>query len=473
MLVRIVLAMEKPVEQRIRRLIDGRNVLFESVPTPQRLWERLARKSCDVVLGSRGFRPEDPDPNMIRAMRALPDFPYSVLLLKEDSAKERARYLAMGIDTTLSLELSDRQLKSALNGVLRSCRERSERAMKVRTRTAEPSLNDFVSRSPVMRKFMSFATKVAAGDSSLLILGETGVGKERLARAIHAESRRSKGPFVAVNCAAFSEALLESELFGHEEGAFTGAVRAHRGCFELAHGGVIFLDEIGELPNHLQVKLLRVLQEREVTRVGSEQPFHVDVRVMAATHRDPRQEIKATRLREDLYYRLNVVTLTIPPLRDRSQDISDLIDSYLAWLRPRVGRSVDRVSPEALEALIRYAWPGNVRELINVIERAMLLCDEQEIMLNDLPDNIRGWHQAPAADPGEVLATASEAKTLDQPFLAARETAIAEFERRYLTHHLTNCRGRVGEVAQRIGIESRTLFNKMKQYGLRKEDFRR
>jgi transcriptional regulator with PAS, ATPase and Fis domain len=215
------------------------------------------------------------------------------------------------------------------------------------------------------------------------------VGKERLARAIHAESRRSKGPFVAVNCAALSESLLESEPFGHEEGAFTGATRSHRGCFEIAHKGVIFLDEIGELPNHLQVKLLRALQDREITRVGSEQSFQVDVRMMAATNRDPREEVKTKRLREDLYYRLNVVTLTIPPLRQRSEDIPDIVASYLPWLRPRVGRDVTSIAPEALEALAHYSWPGNVRELINVIERAMLLCEGEQIRLADLPDTIR------------------------------------------------------------------------------------
>jgi DNA-binding NtrC family response regulator len=339
-----------------------------------------------------------------------------------------------------------------------------------RPRFAEPSLEDFVSRSPAMRKFMSVAAKVADSDSSLLILGETGVGKERLARAIYAESRRSKGPFIAVNCAAFSESLLESELFGHEEGAFTGAVRSHRGCFELAHRGVIFLDEIAELPNHLQIKLLRVLQERQITRVGSEEPFEVDVRVMAATNRDPREEVKAKRLREDLFYRLNVVTLTIPPLRQRSEDIPDLVASYLAWLRPRVGRVVNSIAPDVMEALIHYSWPGNVRELINVIERAMLLCDGEQIHLIDLPDTIRSPHDGTA---GHVDRAASAgASPFEKPLEAARREMIERFEKAYLAHHLKQCAGRVGDTAKRIGIEPRSLFDKMKRYGLRKEDFR-
>jgi transcriptional regulator with GAF, ATPase, and Fis domain len=314
MLLRVILAMEKEVEPRIRRLIGRSDVLLETVESPRRLWERIMRKSSDVVLVSRGFMPEDPDPNKIRLARELVDCPYAVMLMKEDIAADRARYLAAGLDAVLALDASDRQLKAALDGIFRACRDRAQRLLSSRPRLADPSLQDFVSRSATMRKFMGVAGKVANSDSSLLILGETGVGKERLARAIYAESRRAKGPFIAVNCAALSETLLESELFGHEEGAFTGAVRAHRGCFELAHGGVIFLDEIIELPNHLQIKLLRVLQDRQITRVGSEEPFEVDVRVMAATNRDPREEVKARRLREDLFYRLNVVTLTIPPL---------------------------------------------------------------------------------------------------------------------------------------------------------------
>ena len=379
----------------------------------------------------------------------------------------------MGIDTTLGLDLSDRQLKAALEGIFKSCRERAQRMLLSRPRTAEPSLDDFVSRSPVMQKFMAVAAKVAHGDSSLLILGETGVGKERLARAIHAESRRSKGPFIAVNCAALSESLLESELFGHEEGAFTGAVRAHRGCFELAHRGVIFLDEIGELPNHLQVKLLRVLQEREVSRVGSEQSFQVDVRVMAATNRDPREEVKAKRLREDLYYRLNVVTLTIPPLRHRTEDIPDLVASYLTWLRPRVGRAVTGIAPEAMEALVQYSWPGNVRELINVIERAMLLCEGEQIHLATCPTRFAHHRPLPPASVSTASSqTTGFAQSLEQPFNAARQHMLERFERMYLSHHLKACGGRIADTARRIGVEPRTLFNKMKYYGMRKEDFR-
>jgi DNA-binding NtrC family response regulator len=467
MLLRAVLAMEKQHEQRIRRLVARSDALLETVENPRKLWERVTRKSADVLLATAGFIQEEPDPKKVSIMRELPDAPYIVALVQRDDAAQRARYLAIGIDAVLALDLSDRQLKPALQGIFKTCRERAQKMFASRPRVAEPSFSDFVSRSPIMKKFMTVATKVADSDSSLLILGETGVGKERLTRAIHAESRRSKGPFIAVNCAALSESLLESELFGHEEGAFTGATRSHRGCFELAHRGVIFLDEIGELPNHLQVKLLRVLQERQITRVGSEQPFEVDVRLMAATNRDPREEVKARRLREDLYYRLNVVTLTIPPLRQRSEDIPDLVASYLTWLRPRVGRVVTGIAPEAMEALVQYSWPGNVRELINVIERAMLLCEGEQIRLADLPDTIRSPDAASLPDRGSLAGSPFE-KTLE----AARREIIERFERAYLAHHLKQCAGRVGDTAKRIGIEPRSLFDKMKRYGFRKEDFR-
>jgi len=473
MLLRVILAMEKANEERFRRLVKGMDVLLETVDSPKKFWERSMRKSPDVVLVSRDFMGEDPDPQRIRLVReVLPAMPYSVVLTKADNAADRARLVAAGVDANLGLDLSDRQLKSALQGIFKTCRERAEKMLASHPRTAEPSFDDFVSRSAAMQKFMAVAIKVADSDSSLLILGETGVGKERLARAIHAESQRAQGPFVAVNCAAFSESLLESELFGHEEGAFTGAVRAHRGCFELAHKGVIFLDEIAELPHHLQIKLLRVLQERVVSRVGSEQPFEVDVRVMAATNRDPREEVKSKRLREDLFYRLNVVTLTIPPLRQRSEDIPDLVASYLTWLRPRVGRNVTGIAPEAMEALMHYSWPGNVRELINVIERAMLLCEGQEIRLMDLPDTIRSPQAAMSGLTAHHSGDGVDGNPLEKPLQEARREVVERFERAYLAHHLKISAGRVGDTAKRIGIESRSLFDKMKQYGLRKEDFR-
>ena len=259
-----------------------------------------------------------------------------------------------------------------------------------------------------------------------------------MARAIHAEGPRASGPFITVNCGALPEAsALESELFGHEEGAFTGAVRSRRGGFELAHRGTIFLDEIGELANHLQVKLLCVLQEHEIQRIGSEKSFNVDVRVMAATNRDMDEAIESRSFRKDLFYRLSVMTLEIPPLRDRIEDIPDLVESYINYLRPRIGCEVFGITREAKEALEHYPWPGNVRELINVIERAMLLCNGTEITLGDLPTIISGKSELtqiqtesplPLHDVGDL-----NEEWLQKSLQEVRKEVIERFERTYLS----------------------------------------
>jgi two-component system response regulator GlrR len=230
-----------------------------------------------------------------------------------------------------------------------------------------------VTRSPVVRALLDEARVVAATDASVLILGETGTGKELLAQTIHDWSRRRDAAFVAVNCGAIPENLLESELFGHAKGAFTGATRDHRGLFQSAEGGTIFLDEIGDMPVPLQVKLLRVLQQREIRPVGSERTLAVDVRVISATHRDLEAEIAAGRFREDLYYRLNVVNLALPPLRERREDIPLLAQRFLSTLATKYRKSAQSFGPDAIDALLRGAWPGNVRQLFNVVEKCVAL----------------------------------------------------------------------------------------------------
>jgi transcriptional regulator with PAS, ATPase and Fis domain len=311
-----------------------------------------------------------------------------------------------------------------------------------------------------MRRFLGLARRVVEGDAALLILGETGVGKERLARSIHSESARARGPFVTVNCGAIPETLLESELFGHEAGAFTGAIRSRRGYFELAHRGTILLDEVGEIPLHLQVKLLRVLEDRNIRRVGSESPIAVDVRIMAATNRDLLLETKEGRFRPDLYYRLAVVTLVVPPLRERKEDIPELAEAFLEKSRRQLGRHVTRIHPEGIEALLRHDWPGNVRELMNVIERAVLLAPGREIGVSDL----RVGQQD---DEPSILGS-----NLDRPFAEARDDILAAFEKRYVREALARSRGRIGETARRAGLNARTLYAMMRRHGLRKEDFK-
>ena len=327
-----------------------------------------------------------------------------------------------------------------------------------------------------MQRLMGTVQRVVDANAPLLLLGETGTGKEHLARAIHRESRRAAGPFVAINCGALPETLLESELFGHEEGAFTGATRSRRGHFELAHGGTLFLDEIGDVALHLQVKLLRALQEQEVQRLGGEKPIPVDVRIMAATNRDLAQEVEAGRFRRDLFYRLGVVTVTLPPLRARREDVPDLAEGYVARLQGRMATEVQGITPEALAALRAYDWPGNIRELFNVVERAMLLSSSDVITHLDLRDALGERSpppadvplpEAPSHDPGSL----SE-DWLRRPWREVRAALLDRVEKAYLAGLLAATHGRVGETAERAGMLPRSLYDKLRRHGLRKEDYR-
>ncbi len=367
-MIRVCLGIdETAVGERVAALLARRGIEPEIAQGFKATGEKIAEGDYDLLLLERVVLGEDPS----AALEALPEHPAVVVLSPQDLPRERAELISAGSLAVLWLGLEDEVLSAALASLAnRTGAPRAARRSK---------LDDFASTSPSMQRFLRLARRVTKGESALLILGETGVGKERLARSMHSESPRSGGPFITVNCGALPENLLESELFGHEEGAFTGAVRARRGYFELAHRGTIFLDEIGDMPLHLQVKLLRVLEDKSIQRVGSEKPIDVDVRIIAATNRDLKNEMEAQRFRADLYYRLAVVTLTVPPLRERREDIPELARGFLDRIRRQLGRPVTRFHPDAMEALLRHDWPGNVRELINVIERAVLLAPENEI----------------------------------------------------------------------------------------------
>jgi DNA-binding NtrC family response regulator len=264
------------------------------------------------------------------------------------------------------------------------------------------------------------------------------------------------------------ESRIESELFGHEKGAFTGATRAHRGYFEVAHTGTIFLDEVAEMPTNVQVRLLRVIQERAFQRLGSEHAIGLDIRIIAATNRDPSEEIAAKRLRSDLYYRLGVVTLAIPALRDRPEDIEGLARSFAATHATRMGRTIPGINRRAMDELVSYSWPGNVRELQNVVERLVLLTESDEIDIRDLPEELVGSRaHAGTADTGST-----DEVRIDRTLVAARREVVDAFEHRYLDAVLRACQGRVGEAAKRAGVSPRALYAKMRYYGLRKEHYR-
>ena len=477
MLIRVLLILEPTsLRKRIQRQLADPHTLVSALHGRRHFWDEISRHTFDLlILKRKAFK--DPPANLIGAVRALPEEPEVVVLCEKENPEERAALLEAGAYAVIYEGLPDQALAGALGTLISRRREESLRRLRGNRLAQRPGLRDFVSASPAMQAFMSVVYRVLPVDSSLLISGETGVGKERLARALHNEGPRSRGPFMQVNCAALPETLLESELFGHKEGAFTGAVRTRRGCFELAHGGTIFLDEICELPITLQAKLLQVLQDHSIRPVGSEASVYVDVRVIAATNRNIEEEIKARRFREDLYYRLSVVSLQIPPLRERREDIPELIESYLEHFRTRFGRSIKGVREDAKASMIRYDWPGNVRELINVMERAVLLCTGEEITLAEMPEIIGG---RPAEERRVTVLQGSPVvsdfplpeRLIEKPWREVRKEMVEAFERQYLEGLLRITGGRVGETARRAGMEPRSLHEKMKRHGLRKEDFR-
>ena len=304
-----------------------------------------------------------------------------------------------------------------------------------------------IGESGPMQEVLSVVRRVASSDATVLIRGESGTGKELIAKALHYASPRAASPLVKLNCAALAESLLEAELFGHEKGAFTGAIAARKGRFELADGGSLFLDEIGDLPPHLQVKLLRVLQEREFERVGSSRPIKVDVRLLAATHRNLEALVRDGRFRDDLYYRINVVTIPLPPLRERREDLPMLIDHFLRAFADKNGKRIRGLTREAREALLRYDYPGNVRELENLIERAVVLTRDDVIGLTDLPLTLDPQAIEPDAGAGLVA-------------------AVEGLERRMLREALAKADGVQTRAAELLGIGERVLRYKLKKYGL-------
>ncbi|MEI6564030.1 MAG: sigma-54 dependent transcriptional regulator [bacterium] len=311
------------------------------------------------------------------------------------------------------------------------------------------SAKTMVAGAPVMQELLRQIAAVAGTHATVLVMGESGTGKELVARALHADGKRADGPFVAVNCGAFAETLLESELFGHEKGAFTGAVSRHEGAFERASGGTLFLDEIGIAPKSVQARLLRVLEEREVLRVGGREPFKVDVRVVAASNRDLNELVEAGEFRHDLLYRLQVVTLRLPALRERREDIPAMADRFVVQACAEHGRHIEVVSPEGYAKLVAYPWPGNVRELKNVMESAVILATGPIIQPDDL--------KLGRSDPGP---------SVRQSLVFPEGMTLADLEKEALMQALRRHEGNRQLTADELGISARTIQRKIREYNL-------
>ena len=310
--------------------------------------------------------------------------------------------------------------------------------------------SNIIARSPKMREVLENIALIAPSDATVLILGESGTGKELIANLIHERSPRAKKPFIKLNCAALTDALLESELFGHEKGSFTGATGRKPGRFELANGGSFFLDEVGEMSPTTQVKLLRVLQEQQFERVGGTEPITVDIRIIAATNKKLLEEVEASRFREDLYYRLNVVPIQLPPLRERREDLPPLAEYFLKFYAEKNHREIRQILPEVLDVMMRYHWPGNVRELENTIERGVIIARSEYLTLDELPPNIRKIAESTTGYGSEVTVGST----------------IKEMESKFIARTLASVDGNRTRAAKLLGIARKTLQNKMREYKL-------
>jgi two-component system response regulator HydG len=375
-----------------------------------------------------------------------------IIMTAYSSVETAVEALKKGAYDYLTKPLDFDELRLVMERAMDHSQLKEENRILKETLGSQFDTRNIIGRSEAMIRLLETVAQVAPSEATVLITGESGAGKELIAGAVHFNSPRKDGPFVKMNCAAVTETLLESELFGHEKGAFTGAHRRKEGKFRQADGGSIFLDEVSEMSLSMQVKLLRVLQEREFPRVGGEDIVKVDVRVIAATNKELIQEIDAGRFREDLYYRLNVVTLNVPALRERSEDIPLLAGHFLTMFAEKNHKGLKGFSPQAMDRLLRYHWPGNVRELMNAVERAVVLSRYEYIDEEDLPFAIKN---------GLAGDTASF-----PPRIAESGLLLEDMERETILKTLESTAGNKSEAARRLGITRKTLHKKLKKYGV-------
>jgi two-component system response regulator HydG len=383
---------------------------------------------------------------LLKEFVSAPGAPPVIVMTAFGSVERAVQAMKDGAYDFLEKPLDLAALRAVVRGAIDQRSHEAENRT-VRARLREEKRSMLAGKSPLMRRVVEQARRVAGTNATVLIQGESGTGKELLARFIHRESLRVRGPFVAVNCAGLTESIIESELFGHVKGAFTGAVRSKKGKFELADGGTLFLDEIGEIPLGIQVKLLRVLQEREVEPVGGETPVRIDTRLICATHRDLDAMVKEGKFREDLYYRVKVIVLRLPALRERLEDVPELAEHFRVLANERNRRRTEGFTPAALEVLSGYSWPGNVRELENVVEQAVVLAKGPLIDVGDLPPELSG-----DKGPREVLRIPVG-------------TSLAQTEKDLILETLRKANGNKSLAARMLGIGVRTLYRKLEEYG--------
>lgn len=407
----------------------------------------LVTEDTDVVLLDLQMPVLDGFGALERLGREHPGVP-AIVLTSVDEAAEAVKAMKMGALDYLTKPFDPEELLAVLRNAKRLRRAELENEQLREALGGRGPAVQIVAESEAMKEVVGQAEKVASLDATILLTGESGVGKGMLSRHVHAKSERREQSFVTVSCPALPRELLESELFGHEKGAFTGAVRRRRGKIEMARGGTLFLDEIGDLPIDLQPKLLNVLQERQFQRLGGEETLEADVRIIAATNLDLEQRMKEGQFREDLFYRLSVIPIEVPPLRERLEELRELSEAMLGRIAPQAGRRKARLSKQALAAMQSYDWPGNVRQLENVLERAAAFCEDGMISVEDLPAAVRGSEPS-----GRVPA-------------GIGGIALSDLEREALVQTLALCKGNKAETARRLEVTEKSIYNKLKRHGL-------
>ncbi|MEJ2183307.1 MAG: sigma-54 dependent transcriptional regulator [Nitrospirota bacterium] len=436
---------EETLRESLQRLFTREGLAVDTAASGEEAMEAYAEKSFDVVL-SDIILPGMDGIEMMEAMRRQSSGQIFIVMTAYASLETAVRALRLGAYDYITKPVMHEEIKQVVRHALTQQRLYRENTL-LRRQIKDYDFSDVIGENPALLAIVREVRKVADTRSTVLLLGETGTGKELFARVIHRNSSRRERPFVPINCSTIPEALLESELFGHARGAFTGAVASKSGLLEEAEGGTIFLDEIGDMPPALQAKLLRVLEDQEIRPVGSTKTKKIDIRLITATNKDLWEEVQHGEFREDLFYRVNVISLHLPPLRERKEDIAALAAHYLSRYVRELGREPKELSPEALSALAAYDWPGNVRELQNVLERAVLIAEGPAISKEHLPENVTG-----------------RGSFFDDS--VTRELSIEGYTRAFIQNyqHLYSEQ----ELAEKLGITRKTLWEKRKKWALKR-----
>jgi len=441
---------EKSMCQYLSIMLKKEGYEIKTVNSGKKAVNAIKESNFDVVITDIKMEGMD-GIEVLKAVKEIDPTVPVIIMTAYASQKTAIEALNKGAFYYLIKRAKNEEIKMVIRNALDMHKVRNENLFLKKQLKKKDEFKEIIGKSEEIQKVFNLVDKVADTDSTILICGESGTGKELIAKAIHYRSSRANKPFVSINCSALPENLLESELFGHVKGSFTGAIRDKDGLFKVASGGTFFLDEVGETSPAIQVKLLRVLQEREIIPVGGTKPIKVDVRLIAATNADLEKAVKEERFRADLYYRLNVIPINIPPLRDRRDDIPLLVDHFLKLASEKMGRGKG-ITKQAMDLLINYDWPGNVRELENIIERAVILEEGDEITVDSLPDKIK-----------------NHINSSKKIVMQKAKMTLEELEKEYLISVLEETNWQKKKASSILGINASTLYRKIQRYGIKRE----